>query len=321
MAKYIIIGSGRMGGKRAKQLLKMGQSVVATTGKTLTRARELASQIPQCTAVELDQLEKIEADAAVICSPVASHGDLVLQCLHRGWHTFAEYPLAHKKDDLARIADIATTKTLQVATGFDHLEAFRPLQEAQQDLGPILSASMDGFFGTSSREKWFWDPKESLHPWWLWGIDQVAALSWLHGPVRRVQVQSTAIYGKHALEETQHAMLAFKNGGVGIVATAIHAPRYHMDYRGVHQGGSIDFRHAPGGAPCLKYVAREKEAIEVPIPRKGKSTDLASWIDSIQTGTNTLMSLHEQLHWHAIILACLQAENGDAVDVADIVSS
>jgi len=103
-------------------------------------------------------------------------------------------------------------------------------------------------------------------------------------------------------------MLEFHSGAVGVIQTTIHAPGYFMSLRIVGSEGSIDCRHSAGGAPFVVKARGGKESSELPVVGNGKRLDIDSWLDSIDSGKNCLMTPEDIAHWHLVAYACQESQ-------------
>jgi predicted dehydrogenase len=224
--------------------------------------------------------------------------------------------LAFTKAELAGIAAAASNRKLQVGVGCNHLETMSQLREAISELGTVFSAYHDGFFGTSSRRPWFWDFAQSGGIWMLWGIDQIASLVYLLGRAKSVTSKRTATFDRDDLSESVSAIIEFATGAVGVIQTTIHAPGYFMSLRIVGSEGSIDCLHSAGGAPFFHRRKGSKDQHEIPIVHRGKRLDVDSWLDSLATGQNHVMSLEDIVHWHDVAFACQESQaTGRTIDL------
>jgi len=303
------IGAGKLARKRSEQLAGRNDvTILGYVGKGEARAKELAAVYKAKAYGCLADLLDDSPDGVVICTPCDTHSKLIDAALESGIHAFAEYPFAFKDAELSSLFSKATEKHLMVGIGCDHLETMTQLREFVAKLGTVFSAYHDGFFGTSSKEKWYWDFQQSGGTWMLWGIDQIASLCHLLGRVRSVHSKRTCAFGHDDLSEAVNAMLEFHSGAVGVIQTTIHAPGYFMSLRIVGSEGSIDCRHSAGGAPFVVKARGGKETSEIPVVGNGKRLDIDSWLDSIDSGKNCLMTPEDIAHWHLVAYACQESQ-------------
>lgn len=308
--KISFIGAGKMARKRSEQLVgRKDVTILGYMGEGDTRAKELAGVYAAKAYSCLEDLLQDSPDGIVICTPCNTHLMFIEAALERGIHAFAEYPFAFNDAELSGLLRRATAKHLMVGIGCDHLESINQLREFIPKLGTIFSAYHDGFFGTSSKKKWFWDVQQSGGTWMLWGIDQIASVCHLLGRVTSVHSKRTCAFEHDDLSEAVNAILEFRSGAVGIIQTTIHAPGYFMSLRIVGSEGSIDCLHSAGGAPFVLRTKGVKESSEITVVQKGKRLDIDSWLDSIDSGKNCLMSLEDIAHWHLVAYACQKSQN------------
>jgi predicted dehydrogenase len=153
--KVAIIGCGRIGQVHASYVRRQPDIGALAVCDFESSAAERLAGACGATASYDDPFRMLAEQAPTIvhvCTPPATHGDLVVAALHAGAHVLAEKPMALTTDDSARIreAERAAIGTLCV----DHNFLFEPamlqarawVQEGR--IGRVLAADM--FYGVDN---------------------------------------------------------------------------------------------------------------------------------------------------------------------------
>ena len=116
--RVLVIGAGRMGALRAADLAtdeRVEEIVIANRSRD--RADVLAREVGG-TAVPLEAIPDVEAEAIVLTTASTSHADLLLELLTRGTPILCEKPIALTLDDTDRVIAAAHAHGTLVQVGF-----------------------------------------------------------------------------------------------------------------------------------------------------------------------------------------------------------
>ncbi|MCB1069035.1 MAG: Gfo/Idh/MocA family oxidoreductase [Verrucomicrobia bacterium] len=138
-----VIGLGRWGPNHVRNFSNLSGSQVVAAADIEAKNRD---RIQANFGVEtVDDYRKIldrpEVDAVVVCTPTATHFEIVKAALEAGKHVLCEKPLTHKADDAWELVRLAADKKRQLMTG--HIFLFNPgieyLEKAVQEglAGPL----------------------------------------------------------------------------------------------------------------------------------------------------------------------------------------
>jgi predicted dehydrogenase len=137
-----IIGCGAIGRKRAQQLGTA--SLVHCVDTDLTRAQQLASLGPGCTASTdwRRLLGRGTVDAVIIATPQDAQAEIARAAIEAGIHVLIEKPAARHADELRDLPELAAKHNVRVRVGFNH-RYHRAFQQARRlvdsgILGPLL---------------------------------------------------------------------------------------------------------------------------------------------------------------------------------------
>jgi predicted dehydrogenase len=207
-------------------------------------------------------LEDPVVDAIIITTPHSLHVDQVVASALAGKHVFCEKPLALKRADAIRAVHAAERAHRVLAVGHDKRcwSSMRALQElvAGGTLGTILHVE-----GHTSNENagsfaaWRNDARESPGGGMTGtGIHMLDALLGLAGPLASVKAQLLRREGDAVPRDTMAALLRFKSGVSGTLATVRSTPFYWR----AHVFGDAGSAEALG--PVRLVVRRQGGAIE-----------------------------------------------------------
>ena len=142
----------------------------------------------------LDLIADPTVDAVAICSPAATHTDLVVAAAHAGKHVFCEKPMALTLDDADRAIDAAHTAGVALQVGFNRRFAIDfALMHDQVAAGvlgtPQLLRSLTRDPGISA------EVAARVTPWTIFNetlIHDFDTLCWLNPRARVVSVYAQA---------------------------------------------------------------------------------------------------------------------------------
>jgi len=116
--RFLIIGAGSIGTRHWRNLVSLGHDVLAWDADP-RRLDDVARTQGVATAASLEQALTATADAAVICTPPASHAALARRALDAGLHLFVEKPIAATVADATRLVAEAERRGRILAVGFN----------------------------------------------------------------------------------------------------------------------------------------------------------------------------------------------------------
>jgi myo-inositol 2-dehydrogenase/D-chiro-inositol 1-dehydrogenase len=114
-----LIGAGWIGTFHAETLARRlsGARLAAVADPEPGAAERLSA--PKTYSDPLDLIADHAIDAVAICSPAATHADLVVAAAQAGKHVFCEKPMALTLDDADRAIDAARTAGVALQVGFN----------------------------------------------------------------------------------------------------------------------------------------------------------------------------------------------------------
>lgn len=116
--RFLVIGTGSIGARHCRNLVALGHAVLAWDAEA-GRLREV-SALPGVTAAgSLEAALAGKPDAALICTPPASHVELARRALAAGAHLFIEKPVSIASVDVPPLLEEAGRQRRLVAVGFN----------------------------------------------------------------------------------------------------------------------------------------------------------------------------------------------------------
>lgn len=116
--RFAVIGAGSIGQRHCRNLLALGQQVVAWDPDR-ERRREIAAIAGASAAESLRHALDAACDAALICAPPAEHVALARQALDAGLHLFVEKPIARSSREVPPLIEEATRRGKLIAVGMN----------------------------------------------------------------------------------------------------------------------------------------------------------------------------------------------------------
>jgi predicted dehydrogenase len=303
--RIAVVGTGHLGSIHAKLIgLHDDATLAAIVEPNAERGAAIAAQYSTDWHPSIESMTDI--DAVIIASPTTTHHAMAVFAMERGWHCFIEKPVTATEDeavDLERRAD-ASALVLQVG----HVERFNPAIRA------IANIQVSPLFIEAHRLAPF-KPRaidvSVIHDLMIHDID---LLLWLTGsPV--VDIRATGVSVLTPTIDICNARLEFANGCVANVTASRISAKPMRKLRLFQESGylSLDL-----GAPSVElYRLIEASDLEpshqtplgtistsfgdrmivhdIPTVIAGNAIadEQRSFIDSIRTGTNAAVTVHD----------------------------
>ena len=181
-----------------------------------------------------DVLADTSIDAVVLATPHTRHSAQVEAAAAAGKHVFCEKPFALNVADAK--AAIAACRKAGVALGVGHNRRLWPsivrLKEvvSSPEFGTVMFAEGNyshDILADTPLDNWRSAPQETKAGGMTgMGIHLLDAFSFLVGPLARVSALSTRRILPFEAGDTTQAMLAFRNGATGTIATSLKTPGF-----------------------------------------------------------------------------------------------
>ena len=252
-----LIGAGWIGSFHAETLATRlpGARFAAVADPAPGAAERLPA--PRAYRDPLDLIADRSVDAVAICSPAATHADLVVAAAQSGKHVFCEKPMALTLDDADRAIDAARTAGVALQVGFNRRFA--------RDFADMRARIVEGAIGTPQLLRSLTrdpgiaaDVAARVKLWTIFNetlIHDFDTLCWLNPDARVTQVYAQADALVHpqladtGFLDTAVVQIRFDNGAFAIAEASFQAV-YGYDVRGevFGSGGVLQAGRAPENA-------------------------------------------------------------------------
>jgi len=234
-----LIGVGWIGSFHAQTLAsRLPNARLVAVADPVPGAAERFST-PRAYRDPLELIDDPAVEVVAICSPAASHADLVVAAAQAGKHVFCEKPMALTLDDADRAIDAAQAAGVALQVGFNRRFA--------DDFADMRARIVDGEIGTPQLLRSLTrDPGISaevaarVKPWTIFNetlIHDFDTLCWLNPGARVTEVfaQADALVHPQFVDQgfldTSVVQLRFDNGAFAVAEASFQAA-YGYDIRG-----------------------------------------------------------------------------------------
>lgn len=203
---------------------------------------ESVDETVPCVADAASLLDRVDSDAALVCTPPETHADAIELCLARRQSVLVEKPMATTVDDARRLLGLVPAGGRTMRVGFNR--RFRPEYAELRELRDEISHISFVFIADARR----WNPGSTavgspavvLHDAGSHAVDLIAHLSGRR--IRSVRAESFREDNSSCVVRVE----ARFDGGVTADCTVGHAPRYEESVR-VDVGDRLYARDVSGG--------------------------------------------------------------------------
>jgi predicted dehydrogenase len=144
--RFLVLGTGSIGQRHCRTLAALGQDVTAWDLDE-TRLGEVTTAAGVARATSLEAALAASPDAALICTPPASHPELVRRALDSGAHLFVEKPIADTSREIPALIRGAERRRRLLVVGFNlrFLPSLRRIKALLDDkhVGRVLAARVE----------------------------------------------------------------------------------------------------------------------------------------------------------------------------------
>jgi myo-inositol 2-dehydrogenase/D-chiro-inositol 1-dehydrogenase len=237
--RFGLIGTGWIGRFHAETLATRlaGATLVAVADPNLQAAQSIGA--PRAYADAWELIADPDVEAVAICSPAATHTDLVVAAAQAGKHVFCEKPMALTLEDADRAIAAAEQAGVALQVGFNRRFA--------HDFAAVHDAIVAGAIGTPQMLRSLTrDPGISadvaarVKPWTIFNetlIHDFDTLCWLNPGARVTEVYAQAAalihpqFAEAGYPDTSVVQLRFDNGAFAVAEACFQAV-YGYDVRG-----------------------------------------------------------------------------------------
>lgn len=247
--RLLVIGTGSIGQRHCRNLASLGHHVQAWDADE-RRLRD-AGAIPGVTPLSsLDQGLGARPDAALICTPPASHLDLARRALAARSHVFVEKPIAHSSEGVPALIELATQHGRLLSVGFNlrFLPSMRRVDALLDDkrVGKVLAVRAE--FGAYLPD---WRPGRDYRENYavqaalgggilLDAIHELDYLGWFFGEAAEVSCTAAHVSDLHGdTEDLAEMTIRFESGVLAQVHLDYLQRAYRRNLRVIGDAGVI----------------------------------------------------------------------------------
>jgi myo-inositol 2-dehydrogenase / D-chiro-inositol 1-dehydrogenase len=287
-----LIGAGWIGSFHAETLARrlLDVHLEAVADPAVAAATRLKA--PKAYRDPLELIADPSIDAVAICSPAATHAELVVAAARAGKHVFCEKPMALTLEDADRAIDAASSAGVALQVGFNRRFA--------HDFATMRAAITEGTIGTPqvmrslTRDPGITaDVAARVKPWTIFNetlIHDFDTLCWLNPGARVTQVYAQAdalihpqLKGSGFLD-TAIVHLRFDNGAFAIAEASFQAV-YGYDVRGEVFGS--------GGVLLAGRLPEDAATDNTDLFADAYVAQFAHFVDCVRTRTEPSVTGHD----------------------------
>jgi predicted dehydrogenase len=299
--RFVVVGTGSIGQRHCRTLVALGHDVRAWDIDPV-RLREAAGLAGVSPTATLDEALAARPDAALICTPPASHVEVARRALAAGAHLFVEKPIAHASREVPGLIREAERRQRLLVVGFNlrflpSLRQVKALLEAKR-VGRVLAVRAE--FGSYLPD---WRPARDYRDNYavraalgggilLDAIHEVDYLGWLFGEAAEVCCTAAHVSDLSGdTEDLAEATIRYESGVLAHVHLDYLQRVYRRNLQIIADGGTIGWDYP-----------RHCVTVEVP--------DAAAETLSVNDGEPGDMYREEIRHF----LRCLEGSESPLVD-------
>jgi UDP-N-acetyl-2-amino-2-deoxyglucuronate dehydrogenase len=333
---FAVIGAGLVGPTHAR-------FADAAAGATLRVVCDVREDRGRPVALENDAtwvadyhevMRRDDVDVVTICLPTALHLEVATAAAEAGKHVLVEKPIELNLERARALVEVCQRHGVKLGAIFNRRFVFgtRRTHEAVQNgaLGKLLVADMrfkswrTPEYYSESGWRGTWD-KEGGAALINQGIHGVDLMTWIAGPIKRVQGYARHLRHPIEADDTTIAVVEYASGALGIIqcTTSVYPLQPdRLEFHGV--GGTIrlenytivDWQLENGSAPGAPSTEERTRPGADQGTRAGHFFQVQDMANAVREGRDPVIRGEDVLHSLAVVQAIYEAERtGKAVEV------
>jgi predicted dehydrogenase len=231
--RFAVIGAGNIGKIHVEAIQQIPNAIVTVVcNRSEDKGRALATRCGADWEADYQQAVcRPDVDAVAICTPSSTHAEIGLAGAAAGKHLLVEKPIDVTLPQVDRLIAAAQRAGVVLACVFPlrFMEGVHHAKAALDAgrLGRLTLADVfvkwhrpQSYYDSGWRGTWALDGGGALMNQAIHNID---LLQWLAGPVANVIGHTATLAHQMETEDTASAVLAFKNGALGVIQGATSA--------------------------------------------------------------------------------------------------
>lgn len=256
--KVLLLGYGTMGKAHFEAYRRMDDVEVAAVFSVSNQ--DGISGVPVYD--DLDECLRLDADAADICLPTYLHREAFAKAIRAGKHVFLEKPVAHTREDLEWMVELAGKAEQKVMVGhvLRYFPEYRKLAERIDGGRPASALCSRRAKMPEGTGNWFADRKKSGGVILDLSLHDIDFLRLTLGPVKRIFAQADREH-HYALITLRHA-----NGSISRIEGSWRYPGGFTQEIEIAQEGKLLTYSSRNTVPLQVHVtaSADEERVEVP---------------------------------------------------------
>ena len=184
---------------------------------------------------DFENIQNIEPDLAVICTPSGHHFHHAHEMLNSGIHVLIEKPATLNANELEELVSLAERKNRQIFVVQQQrfLDSVQHLKDNLESLGEVFAIQMHLFWARpqSYFEQNEWRGTKKLDGGVLYnqGAHSIDLLSWLFGYPLKITGTMKTLKRNIEFEDTIACTIEFENGGLATFTSTILCPERNFE--------------------------------------------------------------------------------------------
>lgn len=332
---YAVVGAGLVGPTHARFAARAnGCQLKVVCDLREDRGRPLADELgAEWVADYKHAVRRDDVQIVSICLPTALHLEVARAAAEAGKHVVVEKPIELNLDRALELIGVCRQHGVKLAAVFNRRFVFGTRRAKQAidsgELGKVLVADMvfkswraPNYYAESGwRGTWKLEGGAALINQGIHGVD---LMTWMAGPIKRVQGYSRHLRHSIEADDTTIAVCEYESGALGVIeqTTSVYpAQRDRIELHG--EKGSIllqDYKIKEWQIEGVEPGEPTPEELALPGADRGTSVghylQIQDMVDAVRQGRAPVIRGEDALHSLAVIQAIYEAERtGRAVDV------
>jgi predicted dehydrogenase len=309
--KWLIVGTGDIVKKRdAPALTEASDSQVVAVVGQIDRAKALAAPLNAVAFADLSEaLQKSDATAAYVATPVHRHVAEAMLAVQSGLHVLVEKPLGISAADAPPLLTAVQKASVIAGCAYYRRCASRYAHARQllkeNKLGPIIAARMTyrAWFRPepSDPKRWRVDPALSGGgPLADMASHMFDVLIGLLGMPRTVRATAATLTHDYAAEDSAAVLLGMPNGAQVTASFHWNSKSWANDFEIVGTEGALIWRPFDTGAVTLT-LGREVEQFDLPPDANVHLPLVQDFVDSIKSGRPPAVPIADAMNTNVLL--------------------
>jgi UDP-N-acetyl-2-amino-2-deoxyglucuronate dehydrogenase len=325
---YAVVGAGLVGPTHARfAAAARGCRLQVVCDLREDRGRPLAEELGAEWMADYKALmRRPDVHVVSICLPTALHLEVARAAAEAGKHVVVEKPIELNLDRALQLIGVCRQHGVKLAAIYNRRFVFATRRARQAvergELGRVLVADMlfkswrpaDYYTSSGWRGTWALEGGAALINQGIHGVD---LMTWIAGPIERVQAVSRRLrHGHIEADDTTIAVAEYASGALGVIEQTTSVYPRQPDKIEIHgEKGSIfleEYRIAQWQVEGVEPGEPSPEELALPGADRGTSVghylQIQDMVDAVREGRQPVIRGEDALHSLAVVQAIYEAE-------------